>query len=219
MADHMVKFKEVPKGQRWQFFWDYYRVPTIVGIIVAVIVISLIKTIFFTPEPDINILLTTQYTFSDENLEKFNKQVENLIDDFDGDNKKIVLTTPIAYNDKVSETDPQYAMAALTKFNVELASGLNIIQITDDALYERYKVSECLATYEVFEDFGVKCPYEDKKEIVKIPLKEIKAFSNIDHADELYITIRPPMQQHTKKEKDRKIYTFNLEFINKLLSE
>ena len=219
MADHMVKFKEVPKGQRWQFFWDYYRVPTIVGIIIAIVVISLIKTIFFTPEPDINILLTTQYTFSDENLEKFNSKVENLIEDVDGDNKKIVLTTPIAYNEKVSETDPQYAMAALTKFNVELASGLNIIQITDDALYERYKVSECLATYEVFENFGVKFSYEDKNEIVKIPLKEIKAFSDIDHADELYLTIRPPMAQHTKKDKDKEFYVSNLNFVKKLISK
>ncbi|MBE7038809.1 MAG: hypothetical protein E7404_07910 [Ruminococcaceae bacterium] len=218
MADHIVKFKEVPKGQRFQFFWDYYRIPTIVGIIVAVVVVSLIKTVFFTPDPDINILITTQYTFSDENLEEFNKQVELMLDDYNGDNKKISLATPIAYNEKISENDPQYAMAALTKFNVELASGLNIIQITDDEMYKRYEASECLANYKVFEEFGVKCPVDNKTEIVKIPLSEIEVFSNIKHADELYLTVRPPMVQHTKKDKDKEFYKANLNFIIKLIS-
>lgn len=219
MADHMVKLKEVPKGQKLQFMWDYYRIPAIVTAIVAFVVIAIVKAVFFTPDPDINILLTTQYTFSNENLELFNQKIDSILEDYNNDENKIYQTTPIVYNNKAAKEEPQYAAASLDKFVVELASGLSIIQITDDTFYKKYEVEGCLETYEVFEKFGVEAPSGDKNEIIKVPLSKIRIFSDIKHDEELYLTVRPPMESYLTNEKEREFYIGNLKFISKILSE
>ncbi len=219
MADHMIKLKEVPKGQKLQYLWDYYRVPAIVTVISAIVVISLIKVIFFTSEPDINILLTTKNTVSDENINILNEKLDLVIEDYNDDDKKNHQTMPIVFNNEAAEQDPQYASAIYNKFVAELSTGLSIIQITDEEFFNRYETLECLATYAIFDEFGVKAPEGDKDAIVKIPLSEIKLFSDIKHNEELYLTIRPPMNSHIEKKKDRQLYIDNLEFINKIISE
>lgn len=221
MADHMIKLKEVPKGQKMQYLWDYYRFPALAFVIGAILVGSLVKTIFFTPKPDINIMFTTQFNLLDEESEKYDTAVQNAIDDYNGDGKKLVETSRLAYDETSGNNDPQYMQAVLTKMDVELAAGTSIVQICDDYLYPRYEKSGCIATYKVFEDFGVEIPHKSGDDIVKIPFSSIKRFANIksSNGNEIYITLRPPMEKWYKNEKDRTNYINHLKFIAKLVNE
>lgn len=221
MADHMIKLSEVPKGQKWQYLWDYYRFPALAAVIGLIFAVSLIKTIFFTPKADVGIIFTTEYNLSDDEGEKFDKAVYSVLEDYNGDGKKLAETTRLAYNEASAKSDAQYAQAVLTKISVELAAGTNILQICDDKLYPTYEGNGCLATYKVFKDFGVDIKHTDDNEIVKIPFAEIKAFSDIKSAngEEIYLTVRPPMEKWYNNEKQRKNYTDNLKFIAKLVNE
>ena len=221
MADHMIKLSEVPKGQKLQYLWDYYRFIALGTVVGLILVISLVKTIFFTPKADVGIICTTEYELSDENGANFDKAIENALEDYNGDGKKLSETTRLAYSEKSANSDPQYAQAVLTKINVELAAGTSIMQICDDSLYPTYANNGCAATYKVFKDFGVDINRGSDDEIVKIPFSEIKSLANVKSANgaELYITVRPPMEKWYNKEKQRKIYTDNLKFIAKLVNE
>ena len=222
MADHMIKLSEVPKGQKWQYLWDYYRFPALAAVIGLIFAVSLIKTIFFTPKADVGIIFTTELSLSDSDGEKFDKAVNDALEDYNGDGKKLADTTRLAYSETSAQSDPQYAQAVLTKINVELAAGNDILQICDDKLYPTYEGNGCLATYKVFSDFGVDIKHTgDDSEIVKIPFSEIKAFSAIKSANgaEMYLTVRPPMEKWYTNEKQRKNYTDQLKFIAKLVNE
>lgn len=219
MADHMIKLKEVPKGQKMRYLWDYYRIPALVTIIVVFVLYSIVKAIFFTPGPDINVLLTTKNTVSSENISNFNKALETVLEDYNNDGKKLHQTMPIVINDEAASEEPQYASAMYNKFVGELSSGLTIIQITDEEFYKYYEEQQCLATYDVFKQFGVEMPEGNMDDVIKIPLSQIKIFSDVKHDEELYLTLRPPMNYHIKNEKDKQFYINNLKFINKLLSE
>ena len=69
----MIKLSEVPKGQKWQYLWDYYRFPALAAVIGLIFAVSLIKTIFFTPKADVGIIFTTELSLSDSEGEKFAK--------------------------------------------------------------------------------------------------------------------------------------------------
>lgn len=221
MADHMIKLKEVPKGQKMQFLWDYYRYPALGAVIGIILVVSLVKTIFFTPKADINVIVTTRISLSEDDGKKFDEAVNNALEDYNGDNKKLAEITRLAYDAESSGSDIQYSQAVLTKINVELAAGDAILQFCDDKLYPIYENGGCVASYKVFDDFGVEINHKNDGDAVKIPLSSIKAFSDIKSPDgeEIYLTVRTPMEKWYKNEKEKENYTNHLKYIAKLVNE
>ena len=49
--DKYVKLKDVPKGKRWEHYWNYYKIHTIIGGFLLVMGVMLIKDVFFRKKP------------------------------------------------------------------------------------------------------------------------------------------------------------------------
>ncbi|MBP3337474.1 MAG: hypothetical protein J6L59_03590 [Clostridia bacterium] len=193
MADHMIKMSEVPKGQRYQQFKDYYRIPLICALVGVIMVISILKSTVFAPKPDAYLLVATKNDVSAE----FTASVETLYtengNDFNGDEKNLISITPVSYNPLQAKTDPEVGMAMQTKLMAVLSTAENIMQIVDDDMFEYFSEQGLIGTYSDLgkseTEFG-KAP----SEIIKIPLSEIGFFKGeefIGKTDGLYMTIRP----------------------------
>lgn len=193
MADHMIKMGEVPKGQRYQQFKDYYRIPLVCVLIGIIMVVSILKTTVFSPKPDAFIVVATQRDISGD----FATMVEELYTagspDLNGDGKSLISVNSIAYNELQMKTDPEVGMAMQTKLMAVLSTAENIMQIVDDEMYEYFLNQGLIGTYV---DLGEHASaFENPaEEIIKIPLSEIPFFAEKNFegiTDGLYMTIRP----------------------------
>ena len=193
MADHMIKMSEVPKGQRYQQFKDYYRTPLIFGIAIAVMLISILKTTVFSPKPDAYVVTASKYDISNQFLDTLENKYAEIGQDVNGDEKVLLSVTPITYNELTMKTDPEVGVAMQTKMMGVLSTAENIIQIVDDDMYEFFLSQGLCGTYS---DLGDKTDVFQKPldEIIKIPLGEIPFFESDEFKEEkdgLYMTIRP----------------------------
>lgn len=209
MADHMIKMSEVPKGQRYQQFKDYYRIPLLCLIIGIVMLVSILKTTVFSPKPDAFLVITTSYDIASD----FQTLTESLYSekgqDFNGDEKALISVTPITYNELTMKTDPEVGMAMQTKLMGVLSSAENIMQIVDEDMFKLFEGEGLIGTYADLEDKEntFNKPLDEK---IKIPLSEIPFFASEEYngkTDGLYMTIRPrDGSQLGNKEKKIKAY-------------
>ncbi len=190
MADHVVRLKEVPKGQRLQYIWDYYRYPALIAVIVAVVVISLIKAIFFQTKPDATVLMTTNLYVDQQTIQQMRSDLTSLTGDVNGDGETEVLFSYIPYNSE--RDDPQTFMTMSQKLMAELSTAQSMLQIVDDYMFEYLKIQELVATYSELVPYGYTPDAPDAD--IKIPLKSLQVFSGEayqDLPDNLYLTLRP----------------------------
>ncbi len=209
MADHVIKMSEVPKGQRYQQFKDYYRTPLIIAVLCAIMIFSFIKTIVFRPRPDSFLLIATSYDLPED----FTASIEELYavsgPDFNENDERLISTNHILYNPLILKTDPEAGAAMQTKLMAVLSSPENIMQIVDEDLFRLLKEQELIGTYS---DLGEKASMfsNSPDEEIKIPLSEIAFFKNeafIGKTDGLYMTIRPrDGSQLNGKEKKIAVY-------------
>ena len=218
MADHMIKMSEVPKGQRYQQFKDYYRTPLIFGLVIAVMLISILKTTVFSPKPDAYVVAAAKYDISTEFINAIENKFSEVGQDVNDDKKVLVSVTPITYNELALKTDPEVGVAMQTKMMGVLSTAENIMQIVDDDMYEYFMSQGLCGTYS---DLGDKKDAFQKPsdEIIKIPLSEIPFFDSEEFKEEkdgLYMTIRPREgSQLGKSEKKIKNYENQIDaFIN-----
>lgn len=218
MADHMIKMSEVPKGQRYQQFKDYYRTPLIFGLIIAVMLISILKTTVFSPKPDAFVVMASKYDISAEFVDALENKYSEIGQDVNKDKKVLLSVTPITYNELALKTDPEVGVAMQTRMMGVLSTAENIIQIVDDDMYEYFMSQGLCGTYS---DLGEDKNIFDKSldEVIKIPLSDIPFFNSEEFSaekDGLYMTIRPrDGSQLGKSEKKIKNYENQIDaFIN-----
>ena len=88
MADHVYKLREVPKGQRIAFFWQYYRWPVLAGIVVLALAVSLLWNMFLRPRSDFSLLAVTGASVDADALQT---ELDTLLDadalDLNGDGR------------------------------------------------------------------------------------------------------------------------------------
>lgn len=188
MADHMYKPSEVPKGQRWQHFLDYYKIPTIIAVVAIIAVISFVKTTVFSVKADVSILAVTKmyvsYDLWDEATEAFSAMPL----DYNNDDKATVSIEYINMDDALQESDPEVYSAYSTKLMASLASAESALQIVDEGMFEYLKEESLIATYAECKEFADRPQDED----IKIPLKELAPFRDMtDVPDGLFLTVRP----------------------------
>ena len=90
MADHTYKMSEVPKDKRKQQFKDYYLWPTIIGIGIIIIVVSILKNTVFSPDPDVQMLCVTSQYVQQEQWNRIGDKLEAAGVDYDQDKESIV---------------------------------------------------------------------------------------------------------------------------------
>ncbi len=188
MADHTYKPSEVPKGQRWQYFLDYYKWPFIVTIILVIGVISFLKSTVFRPKTDVPILVTSSIYVSQEMWNAATEAMASMPMDFDQDEKTLATINYIYYDKVMEKNDPQTFLTHQTKLLGSLAAAESALQILDEETLAFFKEQELLGTYSELPDaLG-----HATDELIKIPLKELAPFNTIDDLpDGLYMTLRP----------------------------
>ena len=212
MADHMYKLSEVPKKQRLAHFWEYYKAPTIITIVVAIIVISMIKLMFFSTKPDNSVLFASDSVVPIEAELALEEELNAIAYDYNSDGK-----TSIDFNinivDHSNEIDIQHYAIANQKLIANLSTDAYTIQIVDDVMFNFLKEEHLIGTYAEFVGYDAGMP---ENEDVKIPLKSLDAFKkSASHLhNEYYITIRDRFSSHIKgNEKKAQKYDNHIDWV------
>ena len=220
MSDKYTKITDVEKGKRLSYFWDYYKVPLLVIIIIIAMCSSLAYHIFFKPLPDTNIFIATVdkpiTTYFTDNLEK---TINDNLYDIDGDGTVKLKFDTILTTESINIADPEQQTAMATKFASILSVGKYIIEIVDEAAFNYLLEENLVADYKILEEYG----YTNKNNIhgsVKIPIEDTK-LGNTNGIDtvpnQLFITFRAPTRNSDKTGSGAVYYENQVKFFISLL--
>lgn len=205
MADHTYKMSEVPKDKRKQQFKDYYLWPTIIGIGIIIIVVSILKNTVFSPDPDVQMLCVTSQYVQQEQWNRIGDKLEAAGVDYDQDKESIVQMESIFYNEAMQEEDPQMFIATQTKLIGDLSSPNYTIMICDDTMFHFLLQQNVVGTYHDLAGTGLE---GQEDEYVKIPLKQMAMFTEeAAEMPDLYVTIRS--KEASRLTSDKKIEQYN----------
>jgi len=189
MADHVYKPSEIPKGQRFQYFWDYYKIPVLVGVLILIAVVYFLKTVVFAPKTDVSILIASREYVDYEVTEQIAEKMRALPYDLDGDGKVEVSIDYIHLDPEAQQQDPEYYNAQKMKLVAILSTAETALQIVDEETYQYLEAEELIGTYgELSEDYG-----HAPDEAIKIPLSSFALFNQYNEQlpQGLFFTLRP----------------------------
>ncbi len=200
MADHVYKPSEVPKGQRWQQFKDYYRIPFIFAVIGVICVISILRTTVFSTKPDVTIIAATEGYVDYTVWEKAREGFSSMPLDLNEDGEVLIETEYVQLDEATMQSDPETYMAYQTKLVATLSTAESALQIVDEGMFEFFSEENLIGTYgELPDPMG-----HPADEAIKIPLETLPPFSQIENLPQgLYMTLRPEeaMQIHGSEKK------------------
>ena len=134
----MKQMKDLKRFSKewWNNYWFYYKWHTIAGVVVLALIIGTIVDVVTRINPDINIMIASQYVFSEEQLSEMEVKISNAIDDINNDNLKTVQISSL--NASIEPKD-EMQMAARDKLYLEFAAGDSYIFFMDKALFDFYE--------------------------------------------------------------------------------
>lgn len=215
VADHMYKMSDVPRGKRFRQFMDYYKYSAIAVLVVGVIVISLIKTIFFTPSPDSMILVAGSKFMDDILWNDLKVLIESTDIDFNNDGKSLVELNLNSIDENAKDKDPQYYNMSVQRMVAVLSTGDYIIQIVDDDMFTYLKDENLIGKYNELSDYDIGNSNPDDD--IKIPLKNVSLLNGSTLSklsDNFYITLRPRDASTSEKKRDK--YNAQVELLARL---
>lgn len=215
--DKIYKIKDVPKGQKLRFFFDYNFLP-ILGIITAIVLmVVMTKFFFFSPKEDYGVILVNtdseEYLLNQFHVE-ISQRLDEVIGDINGDGKSKYTISYSNINEDTSMTDPEYYGAQVDKYYAEITNGKSLILIGDDEVFDKSYIGEglCATNRELgLEDMSVDDKY------VKIPFKDIPSMKDLRFADRLYLSIRTKEDVNIDDDSRRENYENNLKAFKKIL--
>ena len=215
--DKIYKIKDVPKGQKLRFFFDYNFLP-ILGIITAIVLmVVMTKFFFFSPKEDYGVILVNtdseEYLLNQFHVE-ISQRLDVVIGDINGDGKSKYTISYSNINEDTSMTDPEYYGAQVDKYYAEITNGKSLILIGDDEVFDKSYIGEGLCATN--EELGLEDMSVDDK-YVKIPLKDIPSMKDLRFADRLYLSIRTKEDINFDDDSRREIYQSNLKAFKKIL--
>ncbi len=202
--DHIVKLKEVPKGQKLQYIWDYWRVPGLLILIGLFVVISLGKTIFFPEKIHMEVLFTCRYDINDEQKNEMTKDLKDFYIANEDDNYKI---TYVRNNVEIADLQPEVYAADLSKLIVEITSASAYVLLADEDMFDALVADGLVSTYK---EVGI-----DSDEYIKISAD--KVFKNDIYKGKFYFTLRPREVSQLYDDKALENYEYSVNYIKKLI--
>ncbi len=203
MADHMVKMSEVPKGQRFRQFMDYYKYRVIASILVIAALVPLVYQNVFAPQPDATFLAATKQAVSAEVWDQVTESLSAMVPDENGDGESLAFVETVFADSSYQNKNGEYHMAYQTKLMALLQDATHALQIIDADMIEHFSVQACLATYEELPEL----PGHDSDEPILIPLRDLKPFREIQALpDNLFMSLRPREAVNRGRHKDEADY-------------
>ncbi len=145
MEKDFSKYYKITDKEFWKNYWFYYRVHTIVGIIVILLVISTIVGIVTRVNPDIILLHIGTGVFPEDQNVQVESYLSEKTPDLNEDGRQVADFQTLLFNEEV---DPQMAFASMTKADLEFAGGEFTIALVDESIAQRY------INMEVFQDLS-----------------------------------------------------------------
>ena len=128
------KYGTIPKRftkEWWEYFWDYYKIHTIASIIVILLIVMTIYQVRTSPKYDFNITYTGSQMFFDDEVDQIKINLEQYIDDIDGNGEKSIFFQQIVFEDDNNQ-EPQYQAAMLSKLQLEFVTNDTMLFIFDE---------------------------------------------------------------------------------------
>lgn len=126
------KYGEVPPKftkKWWEYFWDYYKWHTIVGMcIIAAIVITVVQ-VKNREKYDMNILVGTYSYIATESIESLTNELEEKINDVDDNGENNIMLLYNGFSDSIEQAEYNSIMKA--RFSLYLQEDNSFIFIVD----------------------------------------------------------------------------------------
>lgn len=219
--DKYVKIWDVPKGQRWAHYWNYYKVHTIVGGFILILTISLIRDVFFQEKPDLVVTVASTKYFTTECDEELSRVLTSYARDYNGNNHKYIDKYQVTMSTEAN-ADMQMVMASQTKLIAQFQNTDAAIFLLDQDIYDYLRSDE---EEDLYADMAVlvgdeAAPFvsEDGK---RIYLKELPAFQDnaeIQALPDLFFVIRSESNVNRKNKPEVSLtYQNSVDFLRNLV--
>ena len=181
MRDEIREQRRSLKGQGpkayWKYFWEYYRIPTLVGIFAAVCLISIVKEMLTNKDSELTIeFLNAQYVGENLSNENVAKQLAADFTEWEGENKDpdavyLDMSSTLTPGRNFSLTDNAVITANLAKID----AGIMDAMIADADLFQYYVEIGCIEDLSQVLDADTLKTFEDRDMVYYIDLTELEA--------------------------------------------
>lgn len=190
MADKKYTLKDIPKGQKLSYIYDYYKYHIIISILAIVAFVSLVTGISNQEQYDTKILFTASNITTDNAVfDLLESEIAKMGVDVNGDSYSVPLVRNIIMFEDMTgfENAPESSMLMQALF-AELTANECKIEIFDDSMYDMLLKNDVVATYESLNgelrgEGLIKIPYQETKLNDMVPMENFNK--------QLYVTIRP----------------------------
>ena len=218
-----MKLKDIPKGQRWAHFKEYYKFQTFMVVFFGALLIILVKDMFFSEKYDITITEATTRYYSEEVTGAMDTMFTEHSRDYDGNNKRNVAVFHITFDTSVN-ADVQMFMAAQTKLLGQFQDENNSIFLLNEDIYEYLlgdeKVEDSYANLKEVVGGSV-TPLLREGDEYRLYLKDIPAFQESETlqliSDDLFFIMRKEEHVNPKgKAKIAELYDRSVQMMESL---
>ena len=191
--DKYVKLKDVPKGQRWEHYWNYYKIHTIIGGFLLIMGVMLIKDVFFREKVDLVVTVASTGYFSEEASQELERCLNDYARDYNGNKHKLVEMYDVTLSTDVN-ADPQVVMANQTRLLAQFQNTDAAILLMDEAIYEYLGTEDEENLYADMVDLigeeAAPLIREDRRRIYLKDLPALKDNEYIQRLPDLFFIIR-----------------------------
>lgn len=133
------------KKQTWkkklENYWYYYKIHTLIGVFILVIVVTTIRDKMRQIDYDYCIGVVTESNIQYEQLDQLQQAFESYADDYNEDGEvHVQIENYVLSNDE--SMNPQMIMANQTKFSGDLQIGQSMIYIFSDEIYKQFEAEQ-----------------------------------------------------------------------------
>lgn len=134
------KYGIIPKKftkEWWSYFWTYYKWHVIIPFVIILMIFSTIYSKINAEKFDITLTYAGKMNYTQEMMEKLEKELSPLCSDVDGNEKKSLLFNQLNLSDNIK--DVEYTMAMNTKLQFAFSEDDTYIFILDEETARRYQ--------------------------------------------------------------------------------
>ena len=219
--DKYVKLKDVPKGKRWEHYWNYYKIHTIIGGFLLVMGVMLIKDVFFREKVDLVITVASTGYFSEEASQELERCLNEYARDYYGNGHKLVEMYDVTLSTDVN-ADPQVVMANQTRLLAQFQNTDAAILLMDEEIYEYLGPDEEENLYAGMVDLvGEEAAPLIREDRRRIYLKDLPALQDneyIQRLPDLFFVIRDESNVNRKiKPEISETYQNSVDFLRNMV--
>lgn len=200
------KFKK-----KWENYWFYYKIHTIVAVVLILIVALLVKQCSDRVNPDITVMIVSRtVNLSDAQTASIQNMLDKYTTDINGDGRRVAECDCYYFGD-AQNAQMNYALQAKLIANVSDAE--RVLYITDDGYYK--ELSKTGSLFDKLSNIDTAAPNSDRVELSKLP--DFKISGMPDGFEKLSLSVRSFKNMNVDTSGKNKSYTLAVNILKNLL--